>query len=530
MIDVRSNLGLKEKLYHSDDFAVGVELVSTRGTMTETKTMKARAFSEDLTVSKRVDWVSITDNAGGNPQLSPLALGTPILYGGKEVVVHMTCKDLNRHGLESQLWLLSSHGFNNILALTGDYPLECYRGKPKAVFDIDSVGLLKMIEDLNGGLEVTVSKKQKRLGATNFFTAAVTSNFKYSENTVMPQYLKLEKKIECGAQYIINQIGYDSRKLHELLVYMQARSLGHIPVIGNVYLLTAPVARVFNQKRIPGVVVSDELLEVCTQQKSSPDKGRQFFKELAAKQIAIYRGLGYKGAYLGGIHSYKVIEDVLDIEKSYAPDDWKEFAKELQYARDGEFFLYEQDPETLLTDPERINASYLASLKGSRKTKNVTFSYGLSKSMHSLAFDRGKKLAKVGEKLCEKSKNKVQGPKLIRITELLMKSVLFSCQDCGDCSLSETSFLCPESQCAKNQRNGPCGGARDGMCEVHDYECIWARAYDRMKHDGKEKSLLDHAPVFQNQALRGTSAWVNCWQGKDHIGLAKSEKEAKPES
>ena len=193
MIDVRSNLLLKEKFYESRDFVIGVELVSTRGTMTESKSMQARAFSEDLTHSNKIDWVSITDNAGGNPQLSPVALGTPILFGGKEVVVHMTCKDLNRHGLESQLWLLSSHGFNNILALTGDYPLECYRGKPKPVFDIDSVGLLKMIDDLNGGLEVTVSKKQKRLGATNFFAGAVTTNFKYSENMVIPQYLKLEK-------------------------------------------------------------------------------------------------------------------------------------------------------------------------------------------------------------------------------------------------------------------------------------------------------------------------------------------------
>ena len=332
MIDVRSNLFLKEKFYASDDFVVGVELVSTRGTMTEAKSMQARAFSEDLTRSNKIDWVSITDNAGGNPQLSPVALGTPILFGGKEVVVHMTCKDLNRHGLESQLWLLSSHGFNIILALTGDYPLECYRGKPKPVFDIDSVGLLKMIDDLNGGLEVTVSKKQKRLGATNFFAGAVTTNFKYSENTVIPQYLKLEKKIECGAQYIINQIGYDSRKLHELLVYLQAKSLGHIPVIGNVYLLNAPVAKVFNQKRIPGVVVSDALLEICSQQGSSPDKGKQFFKELAARQIAIYRGLGYKGAYLGGFHNYKSVDEILEIEKTYAPDDWKAFAKEIQFS------------------------------------------------------------------------------------------------------------------------------------------------------------------------------------------------------
>ncbi len=69
-----------------------------------------------------VDWVSITDNAGGNPQLAPHALGKPILYTGKEVVIHLSCKDLNRNGLESQAWFLNGEGFHNILALTGDYP------------------------------------------------------------------------------------------------------------------------------------------------------------------------------------------------------------------------------------------------------------------------------------------------------------------------------------------------------------------------------------------------------------------------
>ena len=94
--------------------------------------------------------------------------------------------------------------------------------------------------------------------------------------------------------------------------------------------------------------------------------------------------------------------------------------------------------------------------------------------------------------------------------------MLYSCQDCGDCSLGETTFLCPESQCAKNQRNGPCGGTRDGKCEVFDYECIWARAYDRMKYEGNSEQLLAHVPVIQNQGLRGTSSWANFWLDKDH--------------
>jgi methylenetetrahydrofolate reductase (NADPH) len=47
-------------------------------------------------------------------------------------------------------------------------------------------------------------------------------------------------------------------------------------------------------------------------------------------------------------------------------------------------------------------------------------------------------------------------------------------------------------------------------------DCIWLRAYERLKHEGCEQSLLDHVPVIQNQGLRGTSAWANLWLGRDH--------------
>ena len=106
----------------------------------------------------------------------------------------------------------------------------------------------------------------------------------------------------------------------------------------------------------------------------------------------------------------------------------------------------------------------------------------------------------------------------MRALEHLSKAVLFQCKDCGDCSLPDIAFLCPESQCAKNQRNGPCGGTRDGRCEVDGFgDCIWLRAYERLKHDGQEaEALLSHSPVVQNQGLRGTSAWANYWLGKDH--------------
>jgi methylenetetrahydrofolate reductase (NADPH) len=507
---------LQEKLFQTPRFLVGTELVSVRGSMAEANAIKARTFANDLVASPDIDWISITDNAGGNPQLAPLALGRPLLYAGKEVVIHLTCKDLNRNGLESEAWMLNSEGFHNILAMTGDYPITGHDGLAKPVFDIDSVGLISMLDKMNEGFDPKNGRdKSQRLGKTDFLIGAVTTNFKLREGEVMPQYAKLEKKIECGAQFIINQIGFDSRKISELRFYMDAHGMKQTPLIGNVYLLSPRVAQIFHEGRIPGVVVSRELAELAQKHAQSADGGKAFFAEFAAKQIAVYRGLGYRGVYLGGVHNFPAIEKILAIEKTFAPDDWKQFAREIRFSRPGEFFYFAENPATGLADATRQTPdSPIAS-------RHVSASYQLSKWSHDAVFAPGTTFAKWAAKICANSQDSFQGPKPLRALEHLSKTALFQCKDCGDCSLPDIAFLCPESQCAKNQRNGPCGGTREGRCEVDGYgDCIWLRAYERLKHDGKERDLLKHSPVVQNQGLRGTSAWANNWLGRDHAAKA----------
>ena len=295
---------LREKLADTARFLVATELVSVRGSMAGVNAIKARDFANDLVACPEIDWISITDNAGGNPQLAPLVMGRPILYAGKEVVIHLTCKDLNRNGLESEAWMLNSEGFNNILAMTGDYPVAGNDGLARPVFDIDSIGLISLLNKMNKGLGAEAANGQRlQLEKTQFCVGAVTTNFKLREGEVVPQYQKLEKKVECGARFVINQIGFDSRKISELRCYMDAHGMKETPLIGNVYVLSPRVADLFHEGRIPGVVVSEALWELCRMQSGSPDRGKAFFLELAAKQIAVYRGLGFRGVYLGGVHT-----------------------------------------------------------------------------------------------------------------------------------------------------------------------------------------------------------------------------------
>jgi methylenetetrahydrofolate reductase (NADPH) len=318
--------------------------------------------------------------------------------------------------------------------------------------------------------------------------------------------------VASGARFIINQVGYDARKAHELRLYMDEHAMSQVPLIGNVYLLNARVAEIFHQGRVPGIVVSDELLRICQSQAASTDKGRAFFLELAAKQMAIFRGLGYRGVYLGGMHAFAATQRILEIERSFSGDDWKQFAREISFSRRDEFFFYAADGTSGLADASR------RALKPRRETVHTGPLYQISKWTHRAMFTPDSPLASAGAKLCAESKDPMQGPRALRLLEHASKSVLFRCKDCGDCSLPEIAFLCPESQCAKNQRNGPCGGTHDGRCEVAGFgDCIWLRAYERLQADHREVELLSHAPVVQNQALRGTSSWANHWLGRDHV-------------
>jgi methylenetetrahydrofolate reductase (NADPH) len=103
--------------------------------------------------------------------------------------------------------------------------------------------------------------------------------------------------------------------------------------------------------------------------------------------------------------------------------------------------------------------------------------------------------------------------------EYWSKAILYGCKDCGDCAVFETAYLCPVSHCPKNQRNGPCGGSYLGWCEVYpgEKQCIWVRAYQRLKSQGKEDSIGNIFVPPQDWALWQTSSWLNYFLGRDHI-------------
>ena len=515
---------LRYLLQETDTFVTGVELVNSRGVIIEGGGRQVLKLARELAEHPEVHVLSITDNPGGNAMLGADVLGIDLISRGQEVIIHLSCKDWNRNALQSRGWQLASAGFDNVLALSGDYPVDGYQGQASPVFDTDSVGLLQMLADMNMGMKVGAGKRAQVLQQTNFFLGSVVNNHKRHEREVMPQYFKLAKKIKNGAAFIINQIGYDSRKQDELLKYMKLHAL-QAPVLGNVYVLSRPAARYFNAGNIPGVTITDELLALVEKQARSADKGKAFFLEFAAKQSAIAKGLGYRGVYLGGHLKYKDYERILELVKDFAEDDWKGFAKEIDFHLADEFYYFEPDTEMGLSS-DQINKKYLVSksLEALRASRlQVPLIYKFSRVMHKRVFEEGSLGFAIGKGVYRAIEDKKGIGKTMHGVEQVFKVTAFDCRDCGDCSLPDIAYLCPESQCVKNQRNGPCGGTRDGKCEIGEKDCIWALAYERLKAYGEEEEMLDGDVVFRDGALKGSSAWGNAFLERDHNSRNNSD-------
>jgi methylenetetrahydrofolate reductase (NADPH) len=213
-----------------------------------------------------------------------------------------------------------------------------------------------------------------------------------------------------------------------------------------------------------------------------------------------------------------VFDEILDRSQSYA-NDWVEAAREIRFPVPDEFHFFEADPDTGLSS-DVVNAAYLESKEQRRTDLPVPLKYRFSRRLHTTVFAEDAPLFPAGRALY-RTIEKAPAPvgKVAHALEQAAKVPLFHCRDCGDCSLPDIAYVCPESQCAKNQRNGPCGGTRDGLCEVYDTECIWSQAYERLKAYGEEESMLEGPVVTKDNALARTSAWANAFLGRDHHGM-----------
>jgi methylenetetrahydrofolate reductase (NADPH) len=421
---------------------------------------------------------SITSYAGGAMGHNPIRVGAAARARGLTPNIHITCASRDQSEAQKTLQDLHALGIENVLALTGDYPKSSDPDFAPPVFGLDSVQLVRLIHEA-------------RQVGMSFWIGVAVSPFKYTEADCIYQYLKLEKKIAAGADYAITQVGYDVRKFRELKRYLDERGL-RTPVLGNVYILGAKAAEKMAKGEPPGCWVSPELLETIRGETQAADKGAAVRLERAARMVAILRGLGYAGAYLGGNHQADHIRWIIRRSEAISSR-WEEFAEELNYAPKNGFYLY-----------------------GSREAlpKNRGLLPRLLDAMgRALPVNRGSKLRKLLVPLFRWIDRRPVAAQGLERVEFAIKSPLFGCQACGNCVLGHMEYVCPQT-CPKNLRNGPCGGTLNGRCEVVDKPCIWVPVYERAKTTNRLGELKVYIPP-PNRALAGTSSWINYFLHRD---------------
>jgi methylenetetrahydrofolate reductase (NADPH) len=419
---------------------------------------------------------SITNNAGGVPGHDPVRIAAAVKARGLTPNVHVTCVRRDRIGLRKMLQEIHSMEIENVFAMTGDYP----KSDPAAgVFDLDSVQLVRMMDEL-------------RQAGNPYWIAVAVSPFKYAEPDCVYQYLKLKKKIAAGADYAITQLGYDAGKFRELKRYVDD-NIGPFPMLGNVYVLNSRAAEEMVNGEIPGCWVSPSLRKIVKTEAQDPDKGRMARLERGARMVAILRGLGYAGAYLGGTHDPGDIRWIIQRAESLQHK-WEELAEELTFAPERAFYLYKSSSST------SANRGIVPRLLDTLVTLfPVNKENGLRRMLSAILgwVDRKPSVAHALERF-----------------ETAVKTPLFGCQSCGNCVLGSMEYVCPQT-CPKQMRNGPCGGTKnDGTCEVVEKPCIWASVYER----AKAANELDRLGAFippPDRGLKGTSSWINYFLNRD---------------
>ncbi|MBI3378940.1 MAG: methylenetetrahydrofolate reductase [Nitrospirae bacterium] len=200
----------------------------------------------------KVDAVNVTDNQSAVMRICSMAVSKIAMEHGLEPIFQMTCRDRNRIGLQSDLLGASILGIKNLLCMTGDHVSAGDHKGAKPVYDVESVQLLKIVDGLNNGKDMSGNEMK---GSTDFFQGAVVTP---EANPIEPQLIKFEKKIRAGAKFFQTQAIYDIEKFKDFMKH--ARKFPVKILAGFVVLKSVGMANFLNNN-VPGIRVPQVLID-----------------------------------------------------------------------------------------------------------------------------------------------------------------------------------------------------------------------------------------------------------------------------
>lgn len=237
-----------------------------------------KTFKEAAQLLDKVDAINIADCPMAKLRMSPIALAHLIKFRAQiDTIFHLTCRDRNILGLQAELLGAAALGVNNILTLTGDEPSRGDHPDAKPVFEVDSIGLLKIANTLNNGFDLAGNPLDE---STNFYIGTTGNP---GADDLDAEKAKIIRKIEAGANFIQTQPIYDLEKAKRFVDMVEP--LGLPVMLGLIPLKSFKMATYLHTK-VPGIFLTDDILN--RMEKGGKEAGLEIALEtlLAIKQIA----------------------------------------------------------------------------------------------------------------------------------------------------------------------------------------------------------------------------------------------------
>ena len=232
------------------------------------------------------DAVNVTDGAGARAHMSALAGASLLLQAGIEPILQMTCRDMNRLALQSEMMGAAALGIRNLLLLSGDDPKTGDQPDTKPVFDVDSRTLIDTARRLRD--DGTLPTGRKVSGKAGFFIGAADMPVDPPEGW---QPTSLAAKIQAGAQFAQTQFCMDVSIVRRYVAALDKAGItGKLSLLIGVNPLRSAKSARWMKHHLYGTIIPDEFISRLEQAADPAREGLRICVELI-EELSTIRGI-----------------------------------------------------------------------------------------------------------------------------------------------------------------------------------------------------------------------------------------------
>ncbi len=260
----------------------------------------ARMLEMAKQLKGRVHGVNVTDGSRAVLRMSSMAASALLLQYGIEPICQMACRDRNVIGLQADLMGAYGLGLRNVLALTGDPVKAGDHKQAKAVFELESVRLLQVIDKLNRGVDF--NEKPLPDEHLDLFAGAAVDPQCGSWSGLQRRF---ERKLAAGAQFFQSQLITDFDKLDKFMHQIAANT--DKPILAGIFLLKSAKNAQFINKNVPGVEIPESIIQRLAEAEEPLKEG----VKIAAEQVKLAQQL-CQGVHLMAVKREDLIPEILE--------------------------------------------------------------------------------------------------------------------------------------------------------------------------------------------------------------------------